>query len=151
MLLEASPWSAGLRHDAGGARARALEANLIYAQGLGVFLQTIHAAGVQDLLRFAAFTTSSHTLMSARAGAPHRVGAGARAPQHHGTAITVPRLFFVMQNTRDAAGQPVPAQLLAFRGEQLWVPVLGVTVWLVRTQARWPWFVTGLPTLGCTR
>ena len=71
------------------------------------------------------------------------------------TAITaaVP-LLFVMRTTLDATGKAIPAwkvfwglfgasnQLLAA------LTLLGVTVWLVKTQkARWVWVVTGLPTV----
>jgi carbon starvation protein len=69
------------------------------------------------------------------------------------TALTAGApLFFLFQNTVDAAGRPQPVwrtywnlfgasnQLLAA------LTLLGVTVWLWRTRgAAWVWYVTGLP------
>jgi carbon starvation protein len=143
------------------ARALAGKPNLIYAQGLGMFLHSIHvplAFGISfGLLAFTTFVYDTLDVCTrlGRYIVAELTGWRTRAGNVFGTAITAfTPLFFVMQNTRDAAGQPIPAwkafwplfgasnQLLAALG------LLGVTVWLVRTRrARWPWFVTGLPTV----
>jgi carbon starvation protein len=83
------------------------------------------------------------------------VGLKGRLGRYLATAITVGApLFFVMSETKDAAGNVIPAwkvfwslfgasnQLLAA------LTLVAITVWLYRKyQSRWIWPVTGLPAI----
>lgn len=136
--------------------------NLIYAQGIGSFMEVIGipaALGVSfGLMAFTTFvydtldvcTRLGRYILQELFGWHHTAG------RLLATAITagVP-LFFVMQTAVDSATgavQPVWRVYWALFGasNQLLaaLTLLGVTVWLYRTQrARWVWLVTGLPTL----
>jgi len=136
--------------------------NLIYAQGIGSFMEVIGipaALGVSfGLMAFTTFvydtldvcTRLGRYILQELFGWRHTAG------RLLATAITagVP-LFFVMQTAVDPATgavQPVWRVYWALFGasNQLLaaLTLLGVTVWLYRSQrARWVWLVTGLPTL----
>jgi carbon starvation protein len=135
--------------------------NFIYAQGMGSFLEVIGipvAFGVSfGLLAFTTFVYDTLDVCTrlGRYIIQELTGWHDARGKWLGTALTagVP-LFFVTQTVLDAAGNPVPIwrvfwalfgasnQLLAA------LTLLGVTVWLWRTQrARWVWLVTGLPTV----
>ena len=133
----------------------------IYSRGIGTFLKTL---GIPEALGVAfavmAFTTFVYDTLDVctRLGRyilQELTGLKGRAGSWIGTGLTagVP-LFFVLQNSVDAAGRPVPVwrtfwalfgasnQLLAA------LTLLGVTVWLWRTRgAWWVWLVTGVPTV----
>ncbi|MEX2138177.1 MAG: carbon starvation CstA family protein [Pirellulales bacterium] len=135
--------------------------NIIYANGIGQFLSV---TGIPFTFAFAfglmAFTTFVYDTLDVctRLGrfiVQELTGWHDAKGRWLGTTLTagVP-LFFVLQTTVNAEGQPVPAwrtfwtlfgasnQLLAA------LTLLGVTVWLWRTRrARWVWFVTGIPTV----
>jgi len=135
--------------------------NYLYAQGMGSFLQVARipiSFGISfGLLAFTTFVYDTLDV-SARLGryvVQELTGWRGKAGRCVATAVTagVP-LFLVMQEAKDAAGNPVPAwsifwplfgasnQLLAA------LTLIGVTVWLHRTRrAKWVWLVTGLPTL----
>jgi carbon starvation protein len=135
--------------------------NFIYAQGMGSFLEVIGipvAFGVSfGLLAFTTFVYDTLDVCTrlGRYIIQELTGWHDARGKWLGTALTagVP-LFFVTQTVVDAAGNPIPVwrtfwalfgasnQLLAA------LTLLGVTVWLWRTQrARWVWLVTGLPTV----
>jgi carbon starvation protein len=135
--------------------------NFIYAQGMGSFLEVIGipvALGVSfGLLAFATFVYGTLDVCTrlGRYIIQELTGWHDARGKWLGTVLTagVP-LLFVTQSVVDAAGNPVPVwrvfwalfgasnQLLAA------LTLLGVTVWLWRTQrARWVWLVTGLPTV----
>lgn len=135
-------------------------ANLIYAQGVGSFLQVMNipaALGVSFALM--AFTTFVYDTLDVctrlgRYVIQELTGWHDRRGRWLGTALTagVP-VYFVLKGTIDpVTGKPVPVwrtfwalfgasnQLLAA------LTLLGVTVWLWRTRrAAWVWLVTGLP------
>ncbi|MEX2285533.1 MAG: carbon starvation CstA family protein [Planctomycetaceae bacterium] len=133
--------------------------NLIYAQGIGSFLQVLHipaALGVSFALM--AFTTFVYDTLDVctRLGryiVQELTGWHDRRGRWLGTALTVGvPLFFVTQTTLDSSGKPVPVWLtfwsLFGASNQLLaaLTLLGVTVWLWRTRrATWVWFVTGIP------
>lgn len=131
--------------------------NMIYAHGIGKFLEVTHIPP-QVGMTFAlmAFTTFVYDTLDVCTRLGRFIlqeltgwrGAGGRL---FGTALTagVP-LFFLLRHPSDSA-TPVwrifwdlfgaSNQLLAA------LTLLGVTVWLWRTRrAMWVWFVTGLPT-----
>jgi len=135
--------------------------NFIYAQGIGSFLEVIGVPAAFGIsFGLMAFTTFVYDTLDVctRLGRyilQELTGWQGATGRWVATAITafVP-LFFVMQKTVDANGNAVPTwkvfwalfgasnQLLAA------LTLLGVTVWLVRSQrCRWAWFVTGLPTV----
>jgi carbon starvation protein len=135
--------------------------NFIYASGIANFLETVsipRALGVSFALM--AFTTFVYDTLDvcARLGRyviQELTGWNDARGRWLGTAITVAApLFFILQESVDANGNPVPVWLtfwgLFGASNQLLaaLTLLGVTVWLWRTRrARWVWFVTGLPTL----
>jgi carbon starvation protein len=135
--------------------------NLIYAQGIGSFLEVIRipaAFGISfGLLAFTTFVYDTLDVCTrlGRYIIQELTGWRGKLGKWVATALTagVP-LFFVMQKMTDAAGNPIPAwrvfwslfgasnQLLAA------LTLLGVTVWLYRKyRARWVFVVTGLPAL----
>lgn len=134
--------------------------NFIYAQGIGSFLEVIGIPAMFGIsFGLMAFTTFVYDTLDVctRLGryiVQELTGWQGWAGRWLATGLTagVPAIF-VMQTTRDAAGQVVPAwkvfwslfgasnQLLAA------LTLLGVTVWLWRTRrARWVWWVAGVPT-----
>jgi len=135
--------------------------NFIYAMGIANFLKAVHiseALGVTFALM--AFTTFVYDTLDvcARLGRyviQELTGWHDARGKWIGTLVTVAApLFFIMQDSVDSKGNPVPIwktfwslfgasnQLLAA------LTLLGVTVWLWRTRrAAWVWFVTGLPML----
>jgi len=135
--------------------------NFIYAQGIGSFLEVLGipaALGISfGLMAFTTFVYDTLDVCTrlGRYIVQELTGWHDRKGRWLATAVTVGTpLLFVMRRTVDAAGQSIPAwkvfwslfgasnQLLAA------LTLLGVTVWLVRTQnARWVWLVTGLPTV----
>jgi carbon starvation protein len=136
--------------------------NLIYAQGIGSFLDVVGIpAGLGVAFALMAFTTFVYDTLDVctRLGrfiVQELTGWRDARGRWLGTILTagVP-VFFVMQTTLDAkTGKPVPVwqtfwtlfgasnQLLAA------LTLLSVTVWLWRTRrATWVWLVTGLPTV----
>lgn len=136
--------------------------NLIYAQGIGSFLQALSIPekfGVSFALM--AFTTFVYDTLDVctRLGRyiiQELTGMHDRRGRWLGTILTagVPA-FFVTQTILDpATGKPQPIwkafwnlfgasnQLLAA------LTLLGVTIWLWRTRRQiWVWFVTGIPTV----
>ncbi|GIX04112.1 MAG: carbon starvation protein A [Planctomycetaceae bacterium] len=135
--------------------------NLIYAEGIGSFLQTLGIPAAWAVsFALMAFTTFVYDTLDVctRLGRyiiQELIGRHDRVGRWIGTLVTagVP-VFFVMQTLHDAQGQVVPLwrvfwalfgasnQLLAA------LTLLGVTVWLWKTTgAWWVWLVTGLPTL----
>lgn len=146
-----------------GARGRELagQPNYIYALGLSRFLEVLHippSFGISfGLLAFTTFVYDTLDVC-ARLGryiVEELTGWKGRLGRFFSTAMTagVP-LLFVMQTTRNAAGEIIPTwkvywplfgasnQLLAALG------LIGITVWLYRTQGqRWVWYVAGLPTV----
>lgn len=135
--------------------------NLIYAQGIGAFLQTI-GLPAQLGISFAlmAFTTFVYDTLDVctRLGryiVQELTGWSGSVGKWVGTLVTagVP-IFLVMQTVTDSAGKAIPLwrvfwalfgasnQLLAA------LTLLGLTVWLWRTRrAWWVWPVVGLPTV----
>jgi carbon starvation protein len=134
--------------------------NLIYAKGIGSFLQTLGiAAPLAVSFALMAFTTFVYDTLDVctRLGRyiiQELTGWHDAKGRWLGTLLTagVP-VFFVMQTLTDASGKTVPLwrvfwalfgasnQLLAA------LTLLGVTVWLWRTRrAWWVWLVTGVPT-----
>jgi carbon starvation protein len=134
--------------------------NFIYAHGMGSFLGVLGipvALGVSfGLLAFTTFVYDTLDVCTrlGRYIVQELVGWHDAKGRWLGTALTagVP-LFFLLQTRLDAQGAVVPVwrtfwalfgasnQLLAA------LTLLGVTVWLWRTQrARWVWLVTGVPT-----
>jgi carbon starvation protein len=135
--------------------------NFIYAHGMGSFLGVIGipvAFGVSfGLLAFTTFVYDTLDVCTrlGRYIIQELVGWRDAKGRWLGTGLTagVP-LFFLLQTRFDAQGAVVPVwrtfwalfgasnQLLAA------LTLLGVTVWLWRTQrARWVWLVTGVPTV----
>jgi len=135
--------------------------NMIYALGIGNFLETFHippAFAVSFALM--AFTTFVYDTLDVctRLGRyiiQELTGWRSRKGAWFATGLTagVP-LAFVMQTRLDAKGLPEPVwktfwplfgasnQLLAA------LTLLGVTIWLWRTRrAAWVWLVTGIPTV----
>jgi carbon starvation protein len=141
------------------ARALAGKPNLIYAQGLGVFLERIHVPvtfGISfGLLAFTTFVYDTLDVCTrlGRYIVVELTGWRGRSGKVFATALTIGvPLVLVMQTMHDASGNVIPAwrvfwslfgasnQLLAALG------LLGITVWLMRTyHARWVLAVTGLP------
>ncbi|MEX2171288.1 MAG: carbon starvation CstA family protein [Pirellulales bacterium] len=135
--------------------------NFIYASGIGNFLETVsipRALGVSFALM--AFTTFVYDTLDvcARLGRyviQELTGWHDARGKWLGTGITVAApLFFILQESVDKNGNPVPIWLtfwgLFGASNQLLaaLTLLGVTVWLWRTRrAKWVWYVTGLPTL----
>ena len=136
--------------------------NLIYGLGIGSFLETF---GIPPALAVSfalmAFTTFVYDTLDVctRLGRyiiEELTGWRDARGKWLGTALTagVP-LFFLLQDTVDANGQPLPPVWRTFwslfgASNQLLaaLTLLGVTVWLWRTRrARWVWFVTGIPTV----
>ncbi|HJS06763.1 MAG TPA: carbon starvation CstA family protein [Pirellulales bacterium] len=134
--------------------------NIIYANGLGQFLSVtgvpLTFAVAFGLMAFTTFVYDTLDVCTrlGRFIVQELTGWHDAKGRWLGTTLTagVP-LFFVLQKTVNAQGQPVPAwrtfwtlfgasnQLLAA------LTLLGVTVWLWRTRrARWVWAVTGIPT-----
>jgi carbon starvation protein len=135
--------------------------NLIYAQGIGRFLEVVGIpVGFGISLGLLAFTTFVYDTLDVctRLGRyiiQELTNWQSNTGRWVATAITtaVP-LLIVTRQVVDASGHPVPAwsvfwplfgasnQLLAA------LALIGVTVWLYRTyHARWVWFVTGIPTV----
>ncbi len=135
--------------------------NFIYASGIGSFLSVV---GINPVLGISfglmAFTTFVYDTLDicTRLGRyiiQELTGWQDTKGKYFATAVTAATpLYFVLQSATDAKGKVIPAwqtywplfgasnQLLAA------LTLLGVTVWLLRTtQAKWPWLVTGLPTL----
>lgn len=136
--------------------------NMVYAMGLGRFTEII-GLPVSFVVAFGlmAFTTFVYDTLDVctRLGRyilQELLGWQNMKGRIFATALTAGMpLFFVMQTARNAAGKPVPVwsvfwdlfgasnQLLAA------LTLLGVTVWLMRTQPaprrRWVPLVTGLP------
>jgi carbon starvation protein len=137
------------------------DANIVYAHGIGQFLQVLHIPATFAMaFGLMAFTTFVYDTLDVctRLGryiVQELTGLHNRAGRLLGSALTagVP-LFFVMRTTLDAQGNPIPVwktfwalfgasnQLLAA------LTLLGVTVWLWRTR-RSPlvWLITGVPTI----
>ncbi len=140
--------------------------NLIYAQGIGAFLGTIRIGSwhipPELTVSFAlmAFTTFVYDTLDVctRLGRyiiQELTGWRDARGRWLGTILTAGTpVFFVMQTTLDAKGNPVPVwktfwtlfgasnQLLAA------LTLLSVTVWLWRTRrVAWVWLVTGIPTV----
>lgn len=134
--------------------------NLIYAKGLGSFLQSLGVSPTFAVsFALMAFTTFVYDTLDVctRLGRyiiQELTGWHDAKGRWLGTLLTsgVP-IFFVMQTLTDAQGKTVPLwrvfwalfgasnQLLAA------LTLLGVTVWLWRTRrAWWVWVVAGLPT-----
>lgn len=135
--------------------------NFIYAHGMGSFLEVVGipaALGISfGLLAFTTFVYDTLDVCTrlGRYIVQELVGWHDAKGRWLGTGLTagVP-LFFLLQTRFDAQGSVIPVwrtfwalfgasnQLLAA------LTLLGVTVWLWRTQrARWVWLVTGLPTV----
>jgi carbon starvation protein len=135
--------------------------NFIYASGMGKFLATIGiptAVGINfGLLAFTTFVYDTLDICTrlARYIIEELTSWRSRWGRWFATAAsTVAPLCFVMNTTRDARGNEIPAwktfwdlfgasnQLLAA------LTLLAVTVWLARTRkTKWVWVVLGLPTL----
>lgn len=144
------------------AAAKNPQPNLIYALGIGNFLEVL---GIRPQLgvSFAlmAFTTFIYDTLDVctRLGRyiiQELTGWHNRFGRWLGTALTAGApLFFLLQPGVDAAGKPLPPVWRAFwnlfgASNQLLaaLTLLGVTVWLWRTRGeRWVWFVTGIPTV----
>jgi carbon starvation protein len=137
--------------------------NLIYGLGIGSFLETTFGIPKGLAVSFAlmAFVTFVYDTLDVctRLGRyiiQELTGWHDARGKWLGTAVTagVP-LFFLLQDTVDASGQPLPPVWRTFwalfgASNQLLaaLTLLGVTVWLWRTRrARWVWFVTGIPTV----
>lgn len=136
--------------------------NLIYALGIGSFLQ---ALGIEPQIgvSFAlmAFTTFIYDTLDVctRLGRyiiQELTGWHNRFGRWLGTALTAGApLFFLLQPGVDASGKALPPMWKVFwnlfgASNQLLaaLTLLGVTVWLWRTRGeRWVWFVTGIPTV----
>jgi carbon starvation protein len=133
--------------------------NLLYAQGIGSFLEVIGIPATLGVsFGLMAFTTFVYDTLDVctrlgRYVVEELTGWHGRFGRLFATAVTatVP-LFFLLRESTDASGKVVEAwraywplfgasnQLLAA------LTLVGVTVWLWRTRrARWVWFVTGLP------
>ena len=135
--------------------------NMIYAMGIGSFMDVVGIPVVFGVsFGLMAFTTFVYDTLDVctRLGRyiiQELMGWQDKKGRWMATALTagVP-FFFVTQTITDANGKVIPVwrafwalfgasnQLLAA------LTLLGVTVWLVKAkQARWAWFVTGIPTL----
>lgn len=135
--------------------------DVIYSRGIGTFLHTFHIPehlGVAFAVM--AFTTFVYDTLDVctRLGRyiiQELTGLRGKVGSWLGTGLTagVP-LIFIMSTTKDPQGKTIPVwqifwalfgasnQLLAA------LTLLGVTVWLWRTQrVRWVWIVTGIPTV----
>jgi carbon starvation protein len=135
--------------------------NLIYGLGIGGFLQDFGIpATLAVSFALMAFTTFVYDTLDVctRLGRyiiQELTGWRDARGKWLGTALTagVP-LFFLLQDTVDANGNPLPPVWRTFwslfgASNQLLaaLTLLGVTVWLWRTRrARWVWIVTGIPT-----
>jgi len=134
--------------------------NFVYAQGVSSFLAVIGippAFGVAfGLMAFTTFVYDTLDVCTrlGRYLIQELTGLKGDAGRWLGTALTagVP-LFFVLQKVTNAKGQPVPVWKLFWSlfgaSNQLLaaLTLIGVTVWLVKTQqAKWVWLVTGIPT-----
>jgi len=133
--------------------------NLVYAQGIGTFLEVIRVPVVFGVsFGLLAFTTFVYDTLDVctrlgRYVLQELTGLHGTSGRWLATLVTagVP-LFLVMQTVLDPSGKAVPAwkvfwslfgasnQLLAG------LALVGVTVWLYQAyRANWVWFVTGLP------
>ena len=136
--------------------------NLIYALGIGRFLQVLHISpqlGVAFALM--AFTTFIYDTLDVctRLGRyiiQELTGWHNAFGRWLGTALTAGApLFFLLQPGIDADGKVLPPIWRSFwnlfgASNQLLaaLTLLGVTVWLWRTRGEmWVWFVTGIPTV----
>jgi carbon starvation protein len=136
--------------------------NLIYALGIGRFLEVLHispALGVSFALM--AFTTFIYDTLDVctRLGRyiiQELTGCHNRFGRWLGTSLTAGApLFFLLQPGINAEGKPLPPVWQGFwslfgASNQLLaaLTLLGVTVWLWRTRGeKWVWFVTGVPTV----
>jgi carbon starvation protein len=148
-----------LTHDQGQTLIN--KPNFIYAQGLGRFMDSLGiplALGIVfGLLAFTTFVYDTLDVCTrlGRYIIQELTGLSGGAGRFIGTAMTagIP-VIFLFTAPLDAAGNPQPVwkvfwslfgasnQLLAA------LALLGVTVWLWRTQrAKWVWLVTGVPTV----
>lgn len=143
------------------AAAQRGDPDALYANGLSTFLSAIWVPQSFGLLfGLLAFTTFVYDTLdvSTRLGRyiiEELTGLKGMFGRLVATGLTVGvPVVFVMQQSSDAAGKPIPAwrvfwnlfgasnQLLAA------LALIGVTVWLWRTyRAKWVWIVTGLPTV----
>lgn len=143
------------------ANALAGKPNFIYAQGLGQFLEVLYipaAFGISfGLMAFTTFVYDTLDVCTrlTRYIVQELTGWTGTQGRYFATFIaTAVPLFFVLQDSRDALGNPIPVwrtywslfgasnQLLAA------LTLMAVTVWLYQTyRARWVWFAIGLPTL----
>ncbi|MCC6695748.1 MAG: carbon starvation protein A [Candidatus Hydrogenedentes bacterium] len=135
--------------------------NYIYSMGIGSFLETLGVPGkLAVTFALLAFTTFVYDTLDVctRLGRyilEELFKLRGRTGRYLATAITAgtPALF-VLQTVTDAKGNVIPAwktfwglfgasnQLLAA------LTLLGVTVWIWRTQQRrWVWYAVGLPTV----
>jgi carbon starvation protein len=146
-------WAAGSKELAGGP-------NVIYAIGMGEFLETLHIPP-QLAISFAlmAFTTFVYDTLDVctRLGRyiiQELTGMTDWKGRWLGTVLTsgVPLYFLLSPSQLDGAGKPVPLYKLFWNlfgaSNQLLaaLTLLGVTVWLWRTRREtWVWLVTGLP------
>ncbi|HLQ46960.1 MAG TPA: carbon starvation CstA family protein, partial [Planctomycetaceae bacterium] len=136
--------------------------NLIYALGIGRFLEVLHLPpqlGVSFALM--AFTTFIYDTLDVctRLGRyiiQELTGWHNRFGRWLATTLTAGApLFFLLQPGVDAAGKPLPPIWKTFwnlfgASNQLLaaLTLLGVTVWLWKTRREmWVWFVTGIPTV----
>ncbi len=136
--------------------------NLIYALGIGRFLEALHLPphlGVSFALM--AFTTFIYDTLDVctRLGRyiiQELTGWHNWRGRWLGTALTAGApLFFLLQPGVDAVGSPLPPIWKTFwnlfgASNQLLaaLTLLGVTVWLWKTRREiWVWFVIGIPTL----
>jgi carbon starvation protein len=135
--------------------------NFIYAQGIGSFLGVLGippALGISfGLMAFTTFVYDTLDVCTrlGRYIIQELTGWHDAKGRWIATALTAGAPFlFVMRTTVDASGKAVPVwstfwalfgasnQLLAA------LTLLGITVWLVRSQkAKWAWLVTGIPTV----
>jgi carbon starvation protein len=135
--------------------------NLIYAKGIGSFLQTLGvAAPLAVSFALMAFTTFVYDTLDVctRLGRyiiQELTGWHDARGKWLGTILTAGApVFFVTSTVTDASGKVVPLwrvfwQLFGASNQLLAaLTLLGVTVWLWRTRkATWVWLVAGLPTV----
>lgn len=136
--------------------------NLIYALGIGNFLEVLGISkklGVSFALM--AFTTFIYDTLDVCTRLGRYIIQELTGLQNNfgrwlGTALTAGApLFFLLKPGVDENGKALPPIWQAFwnlfgASNQLLaaLTLLGVTVWLWRTyQAKWVWFVTGIPTV----
>ncbi len=148
--------------DKDSAAVKNPQPNLIYALGIGRFLEVLHISpqlGVSFALM--AFTTFIYDTLDVctRLGRyiiEELTGWHNRFGRWLGTALTAGApLFFLLQPGVDAEGKALPPIWKTFwalfgASNQLLaaLTLLGVTVWLWRTRGEmWVWFVTGIPTV----